>query len=155
MNILFVCTGNTCRSPMAEALFRYHAEERHAAQSAGIFATEGIPVNDYASRALQGQGVEVPQPSKPITNDLLTWADLVLVMTESHLQLMNEQYQEAVGKTYLLKEYTAEHNGAESAGSEPVDIADPFGQDFSVYQNTLSELDIYIARLLQMIETGE
>lgn len=104
MNILFVCTGNTCRSPMAEHLLRRKCKTIHA-KSAGIFASSGQRANDYAQEAMNEIGIDMDHCSQPVTNRLLDWADLVLTMTIQHKQSLIMQFPQYQEKYYTLKEY--------------------------------------------------
>ncbi|SDJ28600.1 low molecular weight protein arginine phosphatase [Salimicrobium halophilum] len=104
MNILFVCTGNTCRSPMAEAILKDKRNDFSVA-SAGIFAGEGQPISEGSRQVLEEEGVEVDHASQPVTQDLLAWADLILTMTERHKQALAMQYDGHDEKLFTLKEY--------------------------------------------------
>ncbi|MHC5022608.1 MAG: arsenate reductase/protein-tyrosine-phosphatase family protein [Planctomycetota bacterium] len=90
--ILFVCTGNTCRSPMAEAVAR-HAVAQGLLEptpdvlfvSAGVFAPDGVPVSAESIAALRASGIEHRGRSKPLTREMIDRADVVLCMTRSHV----------------------------------------------------------------------
>lgn len=106
--ILFVCTGNTCRSPMAEALFKRKALERGMAveaRSAGVAAADGMPISENAAQTLRERQVPHEGTSCALSAEAVGWADLILTMTAGHKRLLLERYPEAVEKTHTLKEY--------------------------------------------------
>lgn len=104
MNILFVCTGNTCRSPMAAALLKNKKPDVHI-KSVGIFANENSAPNRHAVRALFEYDIQLSHKSTQVTDQLLHWADLVLTMTTNHVQSLILQYPQFQEKYYTLKEY--------------------------------------------------
>lgn len=125
MNILFVCTGNTCRSPMAAGLMNKIAIEEDLdvrIESAGLFAAEGSPASDEAIEAMKKYDVDLSDHrAKQITPELIEKSDVILTMTAAQKMLLAEV---AADKTYTLCEY---------AGTEG-DIADPFGGDLEEYE---------------------
>ncbi|RKN78823.1 low molecular weight protein arginine phosphatase [Paenibacillus ginsengarvi] len=106
--ILFVCTGNTCRSPMAEGLFRKLAEReglKMEVRSAGVAAWNGSPISKHSADILQEKGITDKLTSSAVTEDTVAWADLILTMTMGHKQQLIRRYPEAVDIAYTLKEF--------------------------------------------------
>ncbi|UUZ82572.1 low molecular weight protein arginine phosphatase [Paenibacillus sp. P26] len=114
--ILFVCTGNTCRSPMAEGMLRKMLTEQGFAgvevKSAGVAAYEGSPMSDHAATVLKSKGCTVSGQSTPLTEELIAWADLILTMTSSHKRHTIQLYPESVDKVFTLKEYVNGDDGS-------------------------------------------
>ncbi len=127
--ILFVCTGNTCRSPMAEGIFNKLAAEQGyeaVAKSAGLFVTEPN-VSENSLEVCKENGIDISgHTPMPITAELINEADVILTMTSSH--------KAAFGG--LDKVYTA----AEYFGSEG-DIIDPYGGSIEIYRQTFCQLE--------------
>jgi protein-tyrosine-phosphatase len=137
--ILFVCTGNTCRSPMAEAMFRVKAGDHLEIRSAGVAAFDGQQASEYARQVLMQRGIEHDHRAQRLNDELINWADLVLTMTKGHKSAILSFFPHASEKVYTLKEY---------AGMEgPEDIADPFGGTLEEYQKCASEIDQALEKL--------
>lgn len=132
MNIYFVCTGNTCRSPMAEALFQAKGIKNLEVRSAGIYAMNGGEISANAKQVIKEDGIEYAHHSRELSEEDLRWADLVLTMTTAHKQLVLRTFPFAADKTFTLKEYTRPY------GSH--DVSDPFGGDVHMYRQTFVEL---------------
>lgn len=108
VRVLFVCTGNTCRSPMAEALLRAKVKERGLpveVRSAGVAAAGGAPVSAHAAEVLRERQVPHEGASSPVSAESVKWADLILTMTAGHKRILLERHPEALEKTHTLKEY--------------------------------------------------
>ena len=115
--ILFVCTGNTCRSPMAEGLLRGMAKKsglQLEVRSAGVAAVDGLPMSDHSLSVLRERGWDGSFASRRVTAELAAWADVILTMTMSHKRQLVQRFPEAVDKTFTLKEYAAFADAAEA-----------------------------------------
>lgn len=107
--VLFICTGNTCRSPMAEALLAHKkSSDDIVADSAGLHGVEGMPMSEGTRRVLQTRGIMESHQSRVLDEGQLKGADLVLTMTEQHKRALVEHFPQASDKVYTLKEYTAD-----------------------------------------------
>ena len=129
--ILFVCTGNTCRSAMAAAMMADIAVKNDLdilVDSAGVFALIGECAADNAILAMEKYDIDLSlHRTKPLTEELIDMADVILVMTEAHKILVESM---AGDKVHTLLEY---------AGSEG-DISDPYGGDMEEYEETAEEI---------------
>ena len=148
MRVLFVCTGNTCRSPMAEALLKEISEERNLeiqVDSAGVFAPEGQAASLNAVEVVGNVDIQ-EHKSKMLTKELMDWAELVLVMTKSHLSMVENMYPEEKEKTHLLLDYTE---------YVEKDVSDPYGGSLEEYERVKLQLEGAIFALLEKIDEEE
>src|SRR2546426_1757264 len=150
--ILFVCTGNVCRSPMAEGIFRHAVKGRgdFRVLSAGVGAIEGQPPSAHAVQALAELGIDIsPQRSRMLTAELVNQADYIFGMTHGHVDAINLLYPQATEKTFLLREFD------ETLDVFEKDISDPIGGSYEVYLNCRDQIEQGIASLIRFIEQGE
>jgi protein-tyrosine-phosphatase len=142
MRILFVCSGNTCRSPLAEALFRRMLREAGrddiGVTSAGTSAYEGAPASEGAYLVGLEAGLDLSEHRARLLDEhLVRQADLILTMGSGHLARVERLG--GIGKSHLLGEY------AGVTGEDP-EVHDPFGGEVEVYRSTLRRLETLLAR---------
>src|SRR5580765_7700883 len=147
MHVLFVCTGNTCRSPVAEAMMQEALASRGLEQvsvsSAGTGAWDGAPVSEGAYLVGLENGLDLSDHSARLLNrEIVRSADLILVMSGHHLARVAELGGE--DKAHLLAAYA----GRESGRTE---VTDPFGSDLASYRHTYTELQDMIGAVVSRV----
>ncbi len=133
--MLCLCTGNTCRSPMAEYILRQQLGPASGweVQSAGVHAGDGASASAKAILALGEIGIDpTMHRSRPLSQDLVTRASLILVMTRHHYLDVLRMFPEADGKLHMLTAFV-------SAGAD-ADVPDPIGQSLEVYRWTRDQI---------------
>lgn len=143
--ILFVCTGNVCRSPMAEALMRHFLQERDdiAIFSAGMNAPKGARASQPAVEALSEMGIDLGDfRSQPVTEELLERCTHVFTMTREHRRLIDLLFPEHGPKVRLLGEFF------QGGG----DVPDPIGQGLPVYRRCRDVIKSALAQLLDFVD---
>jgi protein-tyrosine phosphatase len=148
--VLFVCTANVCRSPMAAAMFNALAEDRGLpwrAESAGVAALEGEPTAENALEALREVGI-YPEAhrARQVSAAMFEEADLVLAMSPRHVAALRKNLGDlSANKLYTLVEY------ASGAPSEE-GIPDPYGHTITAYRASVRQLLEHVERLLGRLE---
>ena len=147
--ILFLCTGNVCRSPMAEGLFRHAVKGRGEFRivSAGIGAIDGDLPTHHSVQAMREIGIDISgQRSRALTSELIRSADLILGMTHSHTDTVALLYPKAAEKTFLLREFD------ETLEPYEKDISDPIGSPYHIYVECRDQIEQGIVTLLKFME---
>jgi len=152
MTVLFVCTGNVCRSPMAEGLFRQAVQGRgvYRVLSAGLGALNGQAPSTHAVEAIRELGLDIStQRSRMLTADMVREADYIFGMTHSHVDTLTLMYPQAADKTFLLREFDDTLDAFEK------DISDPIGGTFQTYVRCRDQIEQGIASALKFIEQSQ
>jgi protein-tyrosine phosphatase len=141
-NILFLCTGNTCRSPMAECLFNHISRQRGlplSAISAGIAAKDGYPASNHAHAAMKARGLSLNRhQAQPLSDRLLKDVSLVVTMSQGHAQAFRERFPMLAVPVRVF--------------SPP--IPDPYGGSLAVYEQTAAALEGQIIALVEELAAG-
>lgn len=140
--VLFLCTGNTCRSPMAACLFnalcRQTGETRLQAVSAGLNAMSGAGASEGAIRAMKARGYSLSDHrSQPVTRELLSQVDMVVGMSGEHLQRLRLYFP---GACLPMQSF------------DPP-IPDPYGGDDALYEQTAAAMEPQVAALFHLLVT--
>src|ERR1700744_2220623 len=146
--VLFVCTGNVCRSPMAQGLFADLVKGRSDIEvtSAGIGAVGGQPPSHYSVEVMAELGLDIRHiRSKPLMAELVRRADFIFVMTYGHLDSMLLLFPSAAEKTFLLREFETDLPVMER------ELSDPIGQSREVYRECREQIRTALPRLLDLV----
>ena len=129
-SVLFVCTANRCRSPMAETLFKQEVARRGEAaqwqiQSAGTWTEQGVPATQFSQIVMARRQLDLTQHrSQLVDGELLRTADIILVMTQNHRESLQAEFPEIAERVYLLSQLV----------DRKFDIEDPYGGSLDDYE---------------------
>lgn len=147
--VLFVCTGNICRSPMAAVLFRARLKKARPddwqswrIESAGTWATEGIPASRRSVEVMASKGLDISgHRARTVSREMLEGFDLILAMEPGHKEALGVEFPSFADRIFLLSEMEGMYS--------PVD--DPFGGTLEMYQKTANLIDQILANGMERI----
>ena len=151
-SVLFVCTGNICRSPIAEGIFRQLLGNRKDIEvaSAGVHAVRGQPPSLYAVQVCEEEGVDISGlRSQPLTAAAVEWATHIFAMTGAHLETIQMLFPDAAEKSFLLREFE------EPGTTVWRDVPDPIGLGRDVYEACARTIKNALPSVLAFVEQSE
>ena len=150
MNIMFICTGNICRSAMAEGYMKKKVEEEKLdinVCSSGIYGEEGMGASYLAKEAMEEYGVSLDSHIAKVTSKTnVEDMDLVLCATLGHKRILLQMYPNLSEKIYTIKEYAYGEDILDK------DISDPWGYDITVYRRCATELTNAIDKIISKLK---
>jgi len=152
MNVLFVCTGNTCRSPMAEE-FADDAGDRSSSlrkftfKSAGTFAVVDAPASHEAIEVMEELGLDIDKhKAQQFSGELAEWADVILAMEKGHIEEMEAMAPEQEDKMHTLLGFAAGVDGY--PGESGYDIVDPYREPIEDYREARDQIKTAVDKAL-------
>ncbi len=147
-NILFVCTGNSCRSVMAEGLFKKAVagrEKDFIVGSAGVAAFDGYPSTLETIRAMHREGIDISgHQSRRLTREMVEQADKIYVAEKLHQEMILNFWPQSVGKVHLLTEFADDKN-------KGMDVPDPIKTSDEFYREILKMIEKCIHRIVETV----
>ena len=140
--VLFVCAGNQCRSPMAEALFKkmIYGQQGIEVSSAGLYGDDGLPPSRKAAAVMAKRGVDMSQVrSRKLSHKLVAQSDIIVVMEEEQRDAVKMLYGHS--KVFTLREIAGVSG----------DIADPLGAPINIYEECANEIERCLAQGIDKI----
>jgi len=150
--VLFVCTGNVCRSPMAEGLLRRLAEregEEMEVASAGLGAMEGMPPSENSVIAMQEEGIDISDHcSRMLTERMVEESTHIFGMGEGHVETIRAHFPDSREKVFVLREFIAEEG-------LDLNVPDPIGGDLDEYRLARNLIKEAMPSILRFVTTGD
>lgn len=140
VRVLLLCTGNVCRSPMAEGILRHLVRrEGHSGEfvveSAGTHAAPGAPVSASSVEVSGEHGIDIRgHVARPLGRRMVDRTDLILAMEPEHAEFLRMAYPEAGGKCFVLTSYCQPEG-------DPLGVPDPIGLGIEAYRETYDRID--------------
>ena len=146
LHILFVCTGNICRSPTAEGILKkilpMEVKDKFVVQSAGTNALEGMKASAYAVEVAKNNGIPLSDHnSKQANGKMLSQSHLVFVMSNEHIEYFKRYFPKYLDKIYALKKFN-------NPDADDTEIEDPIGGSIESYEERFNEIKSEIERIL-------
>jgi len=137
--VLFICTGNVCRSPIAAGLVRQRLAQEglnnHQVASAGVWALDGRPASEHAVAVMAERGIDISDHiARTVTADDMAEADLILVMSRDHAQVLRNTWPQYDWKVHRLSEMAGKRQ----------DVEDPYGGSIGEYRASADVIERYI-----------
>lgn len=150
-SITFVCTGNICRSPMAERLLIHalKAEDEPLKSlpvtSTGVYASNGLPASKNAIFALKKVGLNLADhESRPLTQAIIDQSMVIFTMTRTHIEILEERFDKITPHVYLMREFIPK--------AKEVETPDPYGGTISAYENCRDSMIEAIPSIIQFLK---
>lgn len=149
--VMMVCSGNTCRSPMAQVMLQAEADKAGMdvlADSCGLGAFAGERATEYAAEAVEDRGLSLKEHrSKPFSPEMARASDLFLTMTAGHKAMLLSFCPDLSGKVFTLKEFAAQGEKLEDA-----DIHDPYGGSSTRYGECADEIETAVKKATNVLK---
>lgn len=153
MKVMFICTGNICRSAMADAYAKKIVHEQHLdiqIFSAGTYASTGEHASFNSIEVMKDYDVDLSvHTATNISDSNIGNMDLILCATQSHKLFLTHYYPDLSSKVYTIKEYAEQCNTPSDT-----DIKDPWGYDINVYRICAAEIVICVDKIIQKIKNN-